>query len=125
PLPLPLLALALSLFAAGLSAADSLLVDSLPAPSALSADFDSGFADAYRSLYQPPPFSWNAVREINRSSAPPHASQTVLSGSLMRCWYSNSLPQALHWYSYTGISRPIMGLDLRDRNTAKNFDLPG
>lgn len=47
---------------------------------------DSGFDDEYRSLYQPPPFSWNAVREMIRSSASaPHASQTVLSGSAIRC----------------------------------------
>ena len=66
----------------------------------LSDDFDSGFDDEYKSLYQPLPLSWNAVREIRRSSAlAPHASQSVLSGSLIRCWYSNSRLQALHLYS--------------------------
>ena len=55
-------------------------------------DFDSGLLDEYRSLYQPLPLSWNAVREMSRSSAlAPHASHSVLSGSLIRCWYSNSL----------------------------------
>jgi len=58
-----------------------------------------GLADAYRSLYQPPPLSWNAVREISRSSDPPHASQTVLGSSLMRCWYSNSWLHLLQRYS--------------------------
>lgn len=72
---------------------DDALLESLDE---LSDDFDSGFALEYRSLYQPLPFSVNAVREIRRSSAPPHASHSVLSGSLMRCWYSNSLWQALH-----------------------------
>jgi hypothetical protein len=66
----------------------------------LSVDFASGFDDEYRSLYQPLPLSWNAVREISRSSAGcPQASQSVLSGSAIRCWYSNSRLQALHLYS--------------------------
>jgi hypothetical protein len=66
----------------------------------LSDGLDSGLDDEYRSLYQPLPLSWNAVREINRSRAlAPHASQSVLSGSLIRCWYSNSRSQALHLYS--------------------------
>jgi hypothetical protein len=50
----------------------------------------SGLLDEYRSLYQPPPLSVNAVREINRSSAPPHSSQVVLAGSLIRWEYSNT-----------------------------------
>jgi hypothetical protein len=59
-----------------------------------------GFEDEYKSLYQPLPLSWNAVREISRSSASlPHASHVVLSGSLMRCWYSNSLPHEVQRYS--------------------------
>jgi hypothetical protein len=70
-------------------------------PAPLSPElFDSGLLDAYRSLYQPPPLSVKAVREISRSRAGfPQTSQTSLSGSAIRCWYSNSRSQALHLYS--------------------------
>jgi len=65
-----------------------------------SAAFDSGLLDAYRSLYQPPPLSENAVREISFSSAGlPQTSQSTRSSSTIRCWTSNSRPQALHLYS--------------------------
>src|SRR5439155_6588108 len=53
---------------------------------AVSDFVSAGLLDEYKSLYQPLPLSWNAVREMIRSSAPPQASQIVLSGSLIRCW---------------------------------------
>jgi hypothetical protein len=74
--------------------------DSAPDPAGLASAAGlaspAGFWDAYRSLYQPLPLSWNAVREISRSRLPPQTSQVVLSGSDIRCWYSNSRLQALH-----------------------------
>jgi hypothetical protein len=87
--------------AAGLSEADAVadLSEEDAAASPPLSDLASaaaGFVDEYRSLYQPPPLSWKAVREIRRSRPPPQASHVVLSGSDIRCWYSNSLPQALH-----------------------------
>jgi hypothetical protein len=63
-----------------------------------------GLLLAYRSLYQPLPLSWNAVREISRSSSPPHASHTVIGGSDMRCWYSDSFAHFVQRYSYTGMA---------------------
>jgi hypothetical protein len=54
------------------------------------------FDDEYRSLYQPPPFRWNAVAVITRSSLPPHFSQVVLGGSLIDCMYSACWWQASH-----------------------------
>lgn len=32
---------------------------------------EPGFEDAYRSLYQPPPLSWNDVSDISFASVPP------------------------------------------------------
>lgn len=59
-------------------------------PALLSPSF---FVDEYKSLYQPPPFRWNALWEMMRSSLPPHASHSVFGSSLMRCMYSETLPQ--------------------------------
>jgi hypothetical protein len=99
-----LLALALSLLAPD----DSLLVLalSLLAPP-LSDEPLAGLGDEYRSLYQPLPLSMNEERDINFSSAPPHCSHSDLGGSLMRCWYSNSLPHPLHLYSYVGMKSSV------------------
>jgi hypothetical protein len=57
------------------------------------------FGDEYRSLYQPAPLRWNDVAEISRSSAPPHASHSVIGGSVIRCVYSKIFPQASQRYS--------------------------
>ena len=82
----------LSLLGLGVAAVDvSLVVDAPPPPPPLS-----GFADEYRSLYQPPPLNAKDVREMSRSRAPPHASHSVLAGSLIRCSYSNSRLHAVH-----------------------------
>jgi hypothetical protein len=97
-----LLELALSLLAPALS----LLALSLLAPP-LSDEPLAGLGDEYRSLYQPLPLSMNDERDINFSSAPPHCSHSDLGGSLMRCWYSNSLPHPLHLYSYVGMKSSV------------------
>lgn len=55
--------------------------------------------ELYRSLYQPPPFRWNADREMSRSSVPPHSSHAVFGASLMLCQYSLTSLHFWHWYS--------------------------
>ncbi len=77
---------------------ESELDDESEAPSLLPEA--AGFGEEYRSLYQPPPLSWNDVCEIWRSSAcAPQASHLRLGGSLMRCRYSNCFLHFLHTYS--------------------------
>jgi hypothetical protein len=46
-----------------------------------------GLELAYRSLYQPPPFRWNAAAVICLASAPPQELQVSTGGSLIfwRC----------------------------------------
>jgi hypothetical protein len=58
------------------------------------------FDDPYRSAYQPPPLSWNVVREIWRdSSGLPHAGQLAGAGSEIRCITSTRWPQLPQAYS--------------------------
>jgi hypothetical protein len=101
PVPVdPVPAVVLGVAAAGVLDAAPSGELAVPVPASFLSPPLSGFADEYRSLYQPLPLNWNAVREISRSSASlPHASQVTLSSSTMRCWYSNSRAHALHRYS--------------------------
>lgn len=58
-------------------------------------ELDSDFFELeYRSLYQPPPFNWNEVRETRRSSDPSalHSGHMAGAGSLTLCITSSSLP---------------------------------
>lgn len=58
-------------------------------------ELDSDFFELeYRSLYQPPPFNWNDVRDIIRSREPSalHSGHTAGAGSLTLCITSSSLP---------------------------------
>lgn len=58
-------------------------------------ELDSDFFELeYRSLYQPPPFNWNDVRDMSRSSDPSalHSGHTAGAGSLTLCITSSSLP---------------------------------
>jgi hypothetical protein len=52
-------------------------------------DEEGAFDDEYRSLYQPPPFSTNAVGAMIFSSFPSHVSHAVIGGSLTACMYSH------------------------------------
>jgi tetratricopeptide (TPR) repeat protein len=45
----------------------------------------------------------NGAGEIRRRTAPPHASQIVSAGSVMRCRISNTRRHLSHSYSYVGI----------------------
>ncbi len=54
----------------------------------------------YRSLYQPPPFSMNAVWLMRRSTASlPHLGQVLIAASVIFCHSSKAWLQAAHWYS--------------------------
>jgi hypothetical protein len=60
----------------------------------------SAFFDAYRSAYQPPPFSWKLVRETARASrSAPHVGQLRGGGSEIFCITSVEPPQLSQTYS--------------------------
>jgi hypothetical protein len=62
---------------------------------------ESFFVEAYRSEYQPPPFSWKLERLIKRSRpwAAPHFGQGSGAGSLTFCITSSSWPHCWQRYS--------------------------
>ena len=47
----------------------------------------------YRSLYQPPPFSWNELRLMIFAILPPHSGQASGGGSVTFCRRSTMRPQ--------------------------------
>ena len=64
-----------------------------------AADDDDLPCPPYPSLYQPPPRSWNADREISFSRAPEH-SVHFFNGLSLNFWITSSVwPQDVHRYS--------------------------
>jgi hypothetical protein len=60
----------------------------------------AGFADEYRSAYQPPPFRMKLPPLIWRcASGLPHFGQSFNGSAEIRCSASQAFPQALHTYS--------------------------
>lgn len=53
----------------------------------------------YPLEYQPPPFNWNAAREISFSTFPLHDSQDERGGSLNLWIFSKTSPQEVQRYS--------------------------
>lgn len=66
------------------------------APSPLLA---AGFAEEYRSLYQPEPLNWMAGAVSVRSRVPPQCGQVVSSGSENFWIFSVRRWHCWHWYS--------------------------
>ncbi len=67
--------------------------------------FLSGLDEAYRSLYQPPPLSWNDVRLSSLCIVffLPHTGQTSGGGSPCFCRTSSRCSQAVQRYSKSGM----------------------
>ncbi len=75
-------------------------VDDEPLSDSPPDEPEPGFADAYRSLYHPPPLSTKPAALSSFSSLPPHFSHFFMGGSFMDCMYSKTcLHLPWHWYS--------------------------